>query len=78
MMMTRGRYVEEFSVSNFIGIDGSGAYCTPASPSILPSITNKMLMQIAADEGLDCLLQISTTLTANLTLDPARHLPFTR
>ena len=25
------RYVEEFSVSNFIGISGDGAYCTPAS-----------------------------------------------
>ena len=32
----------------------------------------------AADKGLDCLLQISTALTANLTFDPVRYLPFTR
>ena len=47
------KYIEEFSVSNFIGISADGAYCTPASGSILPSITNKMLMQLATDEGLD-------------------------
>ena len=47
------RYVEEFSVSNFIGISKDGAYCTPHSGSILPSITNKMLMQLAADRGID-------------------------
>ena len=47
------KYVEEFSVSNFLGIDKTGAYCTPASGSILPSITNKMLMQLAKDKGLD-------------------------
>ena len=46
------KYVEEFSVSNFIGISRDGAYCTPKSGSILPSITNKMLMQIARDEGI--------------------------
>ena len=47
------QYVEEFSVSNFIGIDKDGAYCTPASSSILPSITNKMLMQLARDNGIE-------------------------
>jgi len=47
------KYIEEFSVSNFIGIDANGAYVTPASGSILRSITNKMLMQIAKDKGLD-------------------------
>ena len=47
------KYVEEFSVSNFIGISGDGAYVTPSSGSILPSITNKMLMQLAKDKGLD-------------------------
>jgi len=47
------RYVEEFSVSNFIGINKDGAYVTPRTSSILPSITNKMLMQIARDKGLD-------------------------
>ena len=47
------KYVEEFSVSNFLGIASDGSYCTPASGSILPSITNKMLMQLAADKGID-------------------------
>lgn len=47
------RYVEEFSVSNFIGIDADGCYRTPASRSILPSITNKMLMQLARDKGIE-------------------------
>eukprot|EP00563_Minutocellus_polymorphus_P000078 CAMPEP_0181039730 /NCGR_PEP_ID=MMETSP1070-20121207/10648_1 /TAXON_ID=265543 /ORGANISM="Minutocellus polymorphus, Strain NH13" /LENGTH=414 /DNA_ID=CAMNT_0023117647 /DNA_START=28 /DNA_END=1272 /DNA_ORIENTATION=- len=44
--------VEEFSTSNFVGIDNDAKkYVTPKSPSVLPSITNKSLMQIAADEG---------------------------
>jgi branched-chain amino acid aminotransferase len=44
--------VEEFSTSNFVGIDNSQKkYVTPISPSVLPSITNKSLMQIAKDEG---------------------------
>jgi len=47
------KYVEEFSVSNFLGISKDGAYCTPHSGSILPSITNKMLMQLARDRGID-------------------------
>jgi len=47
------KYIEEFSVSNFIGISKDGAYCTPHSGSILPSITNKMLMQLARDKGID-------------------------
>ena len=44
-------YVEEFSTSNFLGIDSQGKYVTPKSEAILASITNKSLMQIAADEG---------------------------
>lgn len=45
--------VEEFSTSNFVGIDNSQKkYVTPKSPSVLPSITNKSLMTIAEDEGL--------------------------
>ena len=45
--------IEEFSTSNFIGIDNTNnKYVTPASPSVLPSITNKSLMTIAKDEGL--------------------------
>jgi len=44
--------VEEFSTSNFVGIDNTQKkYVTPKSPSVLPSITNKSLMQIAKDEG---------------------------
>lgn len=33
-------------MSNFIGINSEGAYVTPKTSSILPSITNKMLMQV--------------------------------
>ena len=44
--------VEEFSTSNFVGIDnGEKNYVTPKSASVLPSITNKSLMQVAEDEG---------------------------
>jgi branched-chain amino acid aminotransferase len=44
--------IEEFSTSNFVGIDNTQKkYVTPKSPSVLPSITNKSLMQIAKDEG---------------------------
>jgi branched-chain amino acid aminotransferase len=45
--------VEEFSTSNFFAItkDGS-AFVTPSSPTILPSITNKSLQQLAEDMGL--------------------------
>eukprot|EP00977_Amphora_coffeiformis_P000344 scaffold96_cov172-Amphora_coffeaeformis.AAC.8 len=46
-------YIEEFSTSNFVGIDNdTNTYITPKSPSVLPSITNKSLMQLAADEGM--------------------------
>merc|ERR1712127_1051098 len=45
--------VEEFSTSNFIGIDNENKrYVTPASPSVLPSITNKSLQTIAKDNGM--------------------------
>jgi branched-chain amino acid aminotransferase len=44
--------VEEFSTSNFVGINNAKKlYVTPKSRSVLPSITNKSLMQIARDEG---------------------------
>ena len=46
------KYIEEFSVSNLVGISKDGSFCTPKSDSILQSITNKMLMTIAADRGL--------------------------
>lgn len=45
--------IEEFSTSNFIGIsNASNKYVTPISSSVLPSITNKSLMDIARDEGM--------------------------
>ncbi len=44
--------VDEFGTSNFIGITRSGVYVTPSSDTILPSVTNKSLMQIAADLGI--------------------------
>lgn len=46
------KYVEEFATSNFIGITKDGRYVTPDSTSILPSVTNNTLKQIAADLGL--------------------------
>ena len=43
--------VEEFSTSNFIGIDNTNKkYVTPKSDSVLPSITNKSLKTIADKE----------------------------
>ena len=44
--------VEEFGTSNFFGITRDGKYITPDSKSILPSITNNSLMQIAEDLGI--------------------------
>ncbi len=43
--------VDEFSSANFFAIKGN-SYITPESDSILPSITNKSLMQLASDLGL--------------------------
>ena len=43
--------VEEFGAANFFGIKNN-TYVTPKSLSILPSITNKSLRQIAVDLGL--------------------------
>ena len=45
------RYVDEAGAANFFGIK-DGAYITPKSTSILPSITNKSLMQLAEDMGM--------------------------
>lgn len=45
------KYIDEFGTSNFIGIK-DGVYVTPKSNSILPSITNKSLMQLAKDIGI--------------------------
>jgi branched-chain amino acid aminotransferase len=46
------KYVDEFGTSNFIAIKGN-TYLTPQSNSILPSITNKSLMDIATLLGMN-------------------------
>ena len=46
------RFIDEFGTSNFIAIKGN-SYITPKSDSILPSITNKSLMAIAEDMGMN-------------------------
>ena len=46
------KYVEEFATSNFAGISKSGAYVTPDSNSVLPSVTNMSLKQCAKDLGI--------------------------
>ncbi|HXK66550.1 MAG TPA: branched-chain amino acid aminotransferase [Spirochaetota bacterium] len=46
------KYVDEFGTSNFIAIKGN-TYLTPESNSILPSITNKSLMDIATLLGMN-------------------------
>lgn len=44
-------YIDECGPANFFGIKGN-TYITPKSSSILPSITNRSLMQIAEDMGM--------------------------
>lgn len=46
------KYLDECGPANFFAIK-DGKYITPASESILPSITNKTFMQIARDMGLE-------------------------
>jgi len=45
------KYVEEFGTSNFVAIK-NGTYVTPDSASVLKSITNKSLMELASLQGL--------------------------
>ena len=45
------KYLDECGPANFFGIRGN-SYITPQSHSILPSITNKSLQQLATDMGL--------------------------
>ncbi len=45
------KYVDECGPANFFAVK-NGTYITPASESVLPSITNKSLMQIARDMGI--------------------------
>lgn len=46
------RYVDECGPANFFGIKGN-SYITPKSDSILPSITNMSLRQLAKDMGMN-------------------------
>ncbi len=45
-------YIDEFGSSNFFAIEGN-KYITPLSDSVLPSITNKSLQQVAKDFGME-------------------------
>ena len=45
------KYIDECGAANFFGIKNN-TYVTPKSTSILPSITNKSLMQLAIDLGM--------------------------
>lgn len=46
------KYLDECGPANFFAIK-NGKYITPKSDSILPSVTNKSLMQIARDLGIE-------------------------
>ncbi len=46
------KYIDECGPANFFGIKGN-SYITPKSPSILPSITNMSLMDIAKSLGME-------------------------
>ena len=45
------KYMDECGAANFFGIKNN-TYITPLSTSILPSITNKSLIQLAEDLGM--------------------------
>ena len=44
------KYIDESGPANFFAIDANGRYITPSSHSILPSITNKSLVQLGEDD----------------------------
>ena len=46
------KYIEEFGTSNFFAITKDGKYVTPKSASILPSVTNNGLQQVAQMLGM--------------------------
>lgn len=46
------KYLDESGPANFFGVTQDGQYVTPASPSILPSITNKSLLTLAEEIGM--------------------------
>ena len=47
------KYIDESGPANFLAITKDGRYVTPKSNSILPSITNKSLITLAGDMGLN-------------------------
>ena len=47
------KYLDESGPANFFGITKDGNYLTPYSDSILPSITNKSLLTIADELGMN-------------------------
>jgi len=47
------RYIEEFGTSNFFAISKDNKYLTPQSRTILPSITNVSLCQLAKTYGME-------------------------
>jgi len=49
---TEKKYVEEFNGANMIALTKCGKFVTPESSSILPSITNNCLIQLAKDKGI--------------------------
>lgn len=50
-MLKEKKFIDECGAANFFGIKDN-TYITPKSSSILPSITNKSLMQLAEDMGM--------------------------
>ncbi len=46
------KWIDEFATSNFLAVTKDGTYVTPKSNSILPSITNITLQQLAKDQGI--------------------------
>lgn len=60
------KYLDECGPANFFAIK-DGKYITPASDSILPSITNKSLQQIAMDMGIE-------VENRHITIDELEHI----
>jgi branched-chain amino acid aminotransferase len=46
------KYFDEFTTTNFFAVTKSGEYLTPKASTILPSITNRSLLQLAEDLGI--------------------------
>jgi branched-chain amino acid aminotransferase len=46
------KYIDESGATNFFGITKDGKYVTPGSHTILPSITNKSVREVARDMGM--------------------------